>query len=186
MIFWLFFTKSFIFRRISQMTMLFKCLTFSYFPGYGFIFSNIRLYGDLLVATRHSLIQLDNDTPTISEVPDTGICSPSRYLQKKSRYPEDEKNMTPQYSITSWHRQFWLFVFMCSIIEFIWHLPSVVAFWINSFVVIKTTMGPRLRFLMYYSQRCLDLASNEEIFNMDKIIKKKKYSLSSSINEIIR
>ena len=81
--------------------------------------------------------------------------------------------MTPQYSITSWHRQFWLFVFMCSIIEFIWHLPSVVAFWINSFVVIKTTMGPRLRFLMYYSQRCWDLASNEEIFNMDKIIKQR-------------
>ena len=98
----------------------------------------------------------------------------------------NDKNMTPQYSNTSWHRQFLFLVFVCSIIEFIWHLPSVVAFWINSFVVIKTTMGPRLRFLMYYSQRCLDLASNEEIFNMDKIIKKKKYSLSSSINEIIR
>ena len=50
--FWLFSTKSFIFRRISQMTMLLECLAFSYFPGYGFIFSNIRLYGDLLVATR--------------------------------------------------------------------------------------------------------------------------------------
>ena len=85
----------------------------------------------------------------------------------------DDKNMTPQYSNTSWHRQFLFLVFVCSIIEFIWHLPSVVAFWINSFVVIKTTMGPRLRFLMYYSQRCLDLASNEEIFNMDKILKQR-------------
>ena len=31
---------------------------------------------------------------------------------------------------------------------------SSVAFCINSFVVIKTTMGPSLRFLMYYSERC--------------------------------
>ena len=85
----------------------------------------------------------------------------------------NDKNMTPQYSNTSWHRQFLFLVFVCSIIEFIWHLPSVVAFWINSFVVIKTTMGPRLRFLMYYSQRCLDLASNKEIFNMDKILKQR-------------
>ena len=151
--------------------MLLKCLAFSYFPGYGFIFSNIRLYGDLLVATRWYSWTVTHQQSRKFLTQEFVLVQNTS--QKKSWDPEHDKNMTPQYSITSWHRQFLFLVFVCSIIEFIWHLPSVVAFWINSFVVIKTTMGPRLRFLMYYSQRCLDLASNEEIFNKDIIIKQR-------------
>ena len=153
----IFFTESFIFRRISQMAVLLKCLAFSYFPGYGFIFSNIRLYGDLLVATRWYSRTVTHQqsrkflTQEFVLVHDTSQ-KKITILRRREKYD----NQIFHYILT----QTVFFVFVCSIIEFIWHLPSVVAFWINSFVVIKTTMGPRLRFLMYYSQRCLDLASN--------------------------
>ena len=118
---------------ICSHMMLLKCLAFSYFlQSYGFIFSNIRLYGRLVGG--HSLIQLDSDVDNFEN---------------------------PRWSLF----ESYSFSILCNWLLLTFY--SSVALCINSFVVIKTTMGLVCAFWCIILR---DVASNREIFNMDNNI----------------